>query len=78
MATIINRQGNEYLLTFSLPETGWISDLANCMGIAKESVVAAAINKGLCHYVESLLRDDVIDKVTRLAKGEILPENGGQ
>lgn len=53
MATIISRQGDEYLFDFSPPETNWIREIAKSMGITKESVVGAAMNVGLTHYVES-------------------------
>jgi len=57
MATVIEGKGNEYLCTFSVPESGWLYDLAKCMGITKEAVLAAAINKGLTYYVESFLSE---------------------
>lgn len=53
MATIITRDGKEYKADFSPPEIDWIQSLAECMGITKEAVLGAAINKGLTYYVES-------------------------
>lgn len=58
MATVVESNGTEYLCTFSVPESGWIHDLAKCMGITKEAVLGAAINHGLTHYVSSFLADD--------------------
>ena len=58
MAAIIESNGDEYLCTFSVPESGWIQDLAKCMGITKEAVLGAAINNGLTHYVGSFLSND--------------------
>ncbi len=63
MATIIEHDGNLYLFTFSLPETDWIRDLAQSMGITKEAVLGAAINKGLTYYVGSfLIKDELPEK----------------
>lgn len=54
MATIIDRDGDAYLLQFSPPETDWIIMMAKSMGMTKETVVGAAINQGLTHYVGML------------------------
>lgn len=53
MATIVERSAKQYLFTFSKPETEWILQLAMTMGITKESVVVAAMNKGLTYYLET-------------------------
>jgi len=53
MATMITRDGNKYKAEFGKPESDWIQSLAECMGITKEAVLGAAINKGLTYYVES-------------------------
>ena len=53
MATIIEGHNKRFSFTFSPPETDWIKELAQSMGITKEAVVGAAMNKGLTHYVES-------------------------
>lgn len=58
MATTIDRDGDDYLLCFSVPESAWIADLAKSMGITREAVVGAAINNGLTHYVGSFLTPD--------------------
>jgi len=71
MATVIEGKGNEYLCTFSVPESGWLYELAKCMGISKEAVLGAAINNGLCHYVESFLKDDIVDKIKEQMQDEI-------
>lgn len=71
MATIIDRNRNEYLCTFSPPETEWLRELAEGMGITKEAVLAAAINKGLTYYVETFAEKEVVDKVKNLMTDEI-------
>lgn len=71
MATIIEFDGKQYLLTFSKPETEWISELAKGMGITKEAIVGAAMNKGLTHYMETFAETEVIDKVKNLMTDEI-------
>jgi len=54
MAVIIEHDGKQYLVTVSKPETDWITLCAAAMGMSKETVIGAALNKGLCHYVEML------------------------
>lgn len=71
MATIIEFDGKQYLLTFSKPETEWISELAKGMGITKEAIVGAAMNKGLTHYVETFAETEVVDKIKDQIEGEI-------
>ena len=71
MVTVIENKGNEYLCTFSVPESGWIHDLAKSMGITTEAVLGAAINKGLCYYVESFLKEDIVDKIKDQIQDEI-------
>ena len=71
MATVIEYDGKQFLLTFSEPEKGWISDLAKCLGITKEAVVGAAMNKGLCYYSETFIKEAVTKMVTELVKDEI-------
>lgn len=78
MATIIEYDGKQYLFTFSEPETEWISELAKGMGITKEAVVGAAINKGLTYYVETFAETEVIDKVKDIMTDEIEPDTDGQ
>lgn len=53
MATIVRKFRKHYLFEFSVPETEWIKELAQSMGITKEAVLAAAMNKGLTYYVET-------------------------
>ena len=71
MATVIEYDGKQFLCTFSVPESGWIHDLAKSMGITKEAVLGAAINNGLTHYVESFLTDEVVDKIKDQMQDEI-------
>ncbi len=63
MATTIDSKGNDYLLAFSSPETGWIRDLAQTMGITKEAVVGAAMNKGLVYYMEVFIPKQEVSPV---------------
>ena len=77
MATIIDAKGNEYLCTFSEPETNWIKDLAKGMGITKEAVLGAAINKGLIYYVETFAETEVVDKLKDQIQDEVEPDTGG-
>lgn len=58
MTTKIDGKGNEYLLTFSSPETDWIKELAKSMGISKEAIVGAAMNFGLTHYMRTFCPTD--------------------
>ena len=76
MATIVDGKGNEYLFTFSPPETEWIRDLAECMGITKEAIVAAAMNKGLIYYTETFVKSKIVDVIKGLAENEIDVEPG--
>lgn len=64
MATIIDHDGKQYLLTFGLPETDWIAFIAKSLGMTKETVVGAALNQGLTHYVGMLkeIAEHEIDK----------------
>lgn len=71
MATIVQRNGNDYLFEFSKPETEWIAELARSMGITKESVAIAAMNKGLTYYVETFHTHVMIDKVKDLLQDEL-------
>jgi len=77
MATIVQGNGDEYLFTFSLPETDWIKELADSMGITKEAIVAAAMNKGLTHYVETFTNTTVVDKILDQMEYEIKPPGEG-
>lgn len=54
MATIIDGKGNGFLVNFSNPETEWITMIAKSLGMTKETVVGAALNQGLTHYVGML------------------------
>jgi len=56
MATIITKCDNVYELDFINPELEWISLIAETLGITKEAVVGAAMNKGLIHYVETFCK----------------------
>jgi len=78
MATIITRTHNRYTVNFSVPETTWISVIAEALGMSKESVVAAALNKGLVHYMELFCKPDEPERET--PNGSIVDssENGGQ
>lgn len=58
MPITIDGKGNEYLLTFSKPETAWIRDLAKSMGITKEAIVGAAMTFGLVHYMRTFCPTD--------------------
>ena len=71
MATIISRDGDDYLLCFSKPETQWILDLAKGMGMTRETVVGAAMNKGLTYYVETFAETEAIDKIKDQIQDEI-------
>lgn len=71
MATVIEYDGKQYLLTFSMPESEWIKGLAKGMGITPEAVVGAALNKGLTYYIETFSKDDVVDKLKDDMQGEI-------
>lgn len=52
MATIITKGDSVYELDFSNPELEWIKLISKALGITKEAVIGAAMNKGLIHYVE--------------------------
>ncbi len=54
MATIIEHDGKQYLVTVSKPETDWVTMISAALGMSKETVIGAALNKGLTHYVEML------------------------
>lgn len=54
MATMIEYDGKQFLITCSIPESEWISEIAKGLGITKEAVVGAALNQGLTHYVGML------------------------
>ena len=54
MATMIEYDGKQYLLTCDVPELLWISEIAKGLGITREAVVGAALNQGLTHYVSML------------------------
>jgi len=71
MATEIDGKGNEYLFTFSYPETDWIKELAKGMGITKEAVLGAAMNKGLLYYIETFAEAEVTPKIQDIAQGKI-------
>lgn len=75
MATVIEYNGKQYLFTFMSPETEWIRDLAKSMGITKESVVGAAMNKGLCYYAQTFFHAKVCDKLMDILEDELKPEN---
>ena len=77
MATIIEGKGDEYLFTFSRPETEWIRLIANSFSISKEAAIGAAMNKGLCHYVETLRQSDEHDKAERHAEDKDKPDTSG-
>jgi len=70
MATIIQAKGEGYVSIFSKPESEWIQSLAECMGITKEAVIGAAINKGLTYYVESFRTEKTVDKIKDLMDDE--------
>lgn len=63
MATEIDSKGNEFLVRVSKPESGWIRDLAHTMGITRDAVVGAALNKGLTHYVTAFCHKDRPTKI---------------
>lgn len=71
MATIIEGNKDDYLCTFSLPETDWIKELAKGMGITREAVLGAAINKGLAYYIETFGKSKDVDKMKDLMQDEI-------
>jgi len=77
MATVIDGKGNEYLFTFTQPEKGWIRYLASTMGITKEAVVGAAMNKGLTHYVEVFRSIEEAGSPPSHAEGKDTPDTGG-
>ena len=54
MAMIIDHDGKQYLLTIDKPESEWITLISSALGINNKAVIGAAVNKGLCHYVEML------------------------
>lgn len=54
MAMMIESDGKQYLVTADLPEKDWIRLISEALGMTKEAVIGAALNKGLCHYVEML------------------------
>lgn len=70
MATVIEYDGKQFLLTFSMPETEWIKGLAKGMGITKEAVIGAALNKGLTYYVQTFAETEITDRMKDLAEGE--------
>ncbi len=77
MATIIEYDGKQFLLTVSYPEKEWIRELAHSMGITKEAIVGAAINKGLTHYMETFAETDEHDKAECHAEDKDKPDTGG-
>jgi len=78
MAIIITRNYNRYTVSFSVPETTWIGVIAETLGMSKESVVAAALNKGLTYYLEVFCSTNEPERET--PNGSIVEssENGGQ
>jgi len=75
MATIIEYDGKRYMFTFSKPETEWISELAKGMGITKEAVVGAAMNKGLCYYVHVFGNHKAVNNIKDQIQDEINKTN---
>ncbi|KKM22948.1 hypothetical protein LCGC14_1620150 [marine sediment metagenome] len=71
MAIVIERDGVQYLCTFSKPETQWILDLAQGMGITKEAIVGAAMNHGLTYYVQTFTENEITDRIKDLTQEEI-------
>ena len=76
MTTTIDSKGNDFLLTFTPPETEWIREVADSMGITREAVVGAAMNKGLTYYVETFCTRNVIDDALDDAQDELSSEQG--
>ena len=76
MTTTIESKGNEFLLTFTSPESEWIREVADSMGITREAVVGAAMNKGLTYYVETFCSREVIDDVLDYAQDELGTKQG--
>lgn len=70
MATIIEYDGKQYLITCSTPESEWITMIAKSLGMTKETVIGAALNQGLCHYVGMLTQIAEHE----LGKDQIQPE----
>jgi len=56
MATITEYDGKQYLLTIDKPESEWITLIAKSLGMTKQTVVGAALNQGLNHYVSMLVQ----------------------
>lgn len=70
MAIVIDKDRNDFLLCFSPPESDWIKELAKGMGITKEAVVGAAVNKGLTYYIHQFGQAEITSKIKDLAEGE--------
>jgi len=71
MVTTIEYDGKQYLLTITEPESKWISELAKGMGISKEAIVGAALNKGLTYYVQTFAEMGITDRIKDLMQKEI-------